>query len=84
MARHASPVTVTKTGIRNIVIAMAALTAFVVAMIASYSGAFAKPTLHHLTVAVAAPEQVVDADSQPGSVGRQRGWRRRRSAATGP
>ncbi len=50
-----------KTGIRNIVIAMAALTAFVVAMIASYSGAFAKPTLHHLTVAVAAPEQVVDA-----------------------
>ena len=60
MARHASPV-VTKTGIRNIVIAMAALTAFVIAMIASYSGAFAKPTLHHLTVAVAAPEQVVDA-----------------------
>ena len=60
MARHASP-PVTKTGIRNIVIAMAALTAFVVAMIASYSGAFARPTLHHLTVAVAAPEQVVDA-----------------------
>ena len=60
MARHASPV-VTKTGIRNIVIAMAALTAFVIVMIASYSGAFAKPTLHHLTVAVAAPEQVVDA-----------------------
>jgi hypothetical protein len=60
MAQHASP-SVTKTGIRNIVIAMAALTAFVVAMIASYSGAFAKPTLHHLTVAVSAPEQVVDA-----------------------
>lgn len=43
------------------VLAMAALTVFVVAMIASYSGAFARPTLHHLTVAVAAPEQVVDA-----------------------
>ena len=40
---------------------MAALTMFVVAMIASYSGAFARPTLHHLTVAVAAPAQVVDA-----------------------
>ena len=36
------------------------LTVFVVAMIASYSGAFAKPTLHHLTVAVAGPQQVVD------------------------
>jgi hypothetical protein len=40
----------TKTGIRNIALAMMALTVFVVAMIASYSGAFAKPTLHHLTV----------------------------------
>ncbi|MDT5323266.1 MAG: hypothetical protein QOF25_418 [Mycobacterium sp.] len=30
-------------------------------MIASYSGAFAKPTLHHLNVAVAGPQQVVDA-----------------------
>lgn len=43
------------------VLAMTALTVFVIAMIASYAGAFAKPTLHHLTVAVAAPEQVVDA-----------------------
>src|SRR5215218_2519132 len=59
MARHASP-TVTTSGIRNMVIAMTALTLFVVAMIASYSGAFARPTLHHLTVAVAAPEQIVD------------------------
>jgi hypothetical protein len=42
-------------------LAMIALTAFVVAMIASYSGAFASPTLHHLTVAAAAPEQVVSA-----------------------
>ena len=59
MARHASP-EMTKTGIRNMALAMMALTMFVVAMIASYSGAFARPTLHHLTVAVAAPEQVVD------------------------
>jgi hypothetical protein len=64
MARHASPA-LTKTGVRNVVLAMAALTVFVVAMIASYSGAFARPTLHHLTVAMAAPEQIVDA------VGRQ-------------
>ena len=62
MARHASPeTTMTRTGIRNMVLAMTALTMFVVAMIASYSGAFARPTLHHLTVAVAAPEQVVEA-----------------------
>jgi hypothetical protein len=60
MARHASP-TPTKTGIRTVILTMAALTLFVVAMIASYSGAFARPTLHHLTVAVAAPEQIVDA-----------------------
>jgi hypothetical protein len=60
MARHASP-EMTKSGIRNVVLAMAALTVFVVAMIASYSGAFARPTLHHLTVAVAAPRQLVDA-----------------------
>nr|WP_102143839.1 DUF3533 domain-containing protein [Mycobacterium sp. QGD 101] len=42
-------------------LAMVALTIFVVAMIASYSGAFAKPTLHHLTVAVAAPERMAGA-----------------------
>ncbi len=60
MAKHASP-EVTRNGIRNIVLAMMALTVFVVAMIASYAGAFAKPTLHHLTVAVAAPEKIVDA-----------------------
>ena len=39
---------------------MIGLTLLVIAMIASYSGAFAKPTLHHMTVAVAAPEQVVN------------------------
>ena len=60
MARHASP-DVAKSGIRNMVLAMTALTVFVIAMIASYAGAFAKPTLHHLTVAVAAPENVIDA-----------------------
>ena len=55
------PADVAKSGIRNMVLAMTALTVFVIAMIASYAGAFAKPTLHHLTVAVAAPEKVVDA-----------------------
>lgn len=60
MARHATP-EMTKTGIRNMVLAMVALTMFVVAMIASYSGAFARPTLHHLTIAVTAPQQVIDA-----------------------
>jgi hypothetical protein len=60
MAEHASPA-VTRTSIRTMIFAMAALTLFVVAMIASYSGAFARPTLHHLTVAVAAPQQIVDA-----------------------
>lgn len=60
MARHASPET-PKAEIRSVVLAMMALSAFVVAMIASYSGAFARPALHHLTVAVAAPEHVVDA-----------------------
>ena len=60
MARHASP-EIARSGIGKTLLAMAVLTAFVVAMIASYSGAFARPTLHHLTVAVAAPEQVVSA-----------------------
>jgi len=46
--------------IRNMALVMAALAVFVIAMIASYSGAFAKPTLHHLNVAVAAPQQLVD------------------------
>jgi hypothetical protein len=46
--------------IRNMASVMAVLAVFVIAMIASYSGAFAKPTLHHLNVAVAAPQQLVD------------------------
>lgn len=49
-----------RTDVRNLVLVMAALAVFVVAMIASYSGAFAKPTLHHLNVAVAGPQQFVD------------------------
>ena len=46
--------------VRNMVIVMAALAVFVIAMIASYSGAFAKPTLHHMSVAVSGPQQLVD------------------------
>jgi hypothetical protein len=49
-----------RAALRTTAIAMIGLTLFVVAMIASYSGAFAKPTLHHMAVAVAAPQQVVD------------------------
>ncbi|MDZ7886875.1 MAG: hypothetical protein U5N53_30055 [Mycobacterium sp.] len=40
---------------------MVTFTLLVLAMIASYAGAFAKPTLHHLDVAVAAPQQMFDA-----------------------
>ena len=46
--------------VRNMTLVMAALAVFVIAMIASYSGAFAKPTLHHMSVAVAGPQQIVD------------------------
>ena len=49
-----------RAAIRTMVLAMIGLAAFVIAMIASYSGAFAKPTLHHMTVAVAGPQQMVD------------------------
>lgn len=52
---------VSRTDLRNMALAMAALTVFVIAMIASYSGAFAKPTLRHLDVAMAGPQQIVDA-----------------------
>jgi hypothetical protein len=54
---------ISRTDLRNMAVLMAALTVFVIAMIASYSGAFAKPTLHHMNVAVAGPQQVVDAIS---------------------
>jgi hypothetical protein len=49
-----------RAAIRTTAMAMIRLTLFVIAMIASYSGAFAKPTLHHMAVAVAGPQQVVD------------------------
>ncbi len=49
-----------RAAIRTMVLAMVGLTSFVIAMIASYSGAFANPTLHHMTVAVAGPEQLVE------------------------
>ncbi|MET0473908.1 MAG: hypothetical protein ABW001_04640 [Mycobacterium sp.] len=49
-----------RTDVRNMALVMAALAIFVIAMIASYSGAFAKPTLHHMNVAVAGPQQLVD------------------------
>ncbi|WNG85217.1 hypothetical protein C6A87_014660 [Mycobacterium sp. ITM-2016-00317] len=49
-----------RSAVRTTVLALTALTIFVLAMIASYAGAFAKPTLHQMTVAVAAPAPVVD------------------------
>jgi hypothetical protein len=49
-----------RAAIRTTALAMIGLTLFVIAMIASYSGAFAKPTLHHMSVAVAALQPVVD------------------------
>lgn len=55
--------------IRNMAMVMAALAVFVIAMIASYSGAFAKPTLHHLDVAVAGPQHLVDGMRGQGTLG---------------
>lgn len=52
---------ITRTQVRHVVLAMVTFTLLVLAMIASYAGAFAKPTLHHLDVAVAAPQQMLDA-----------------------
>ena len=63
MAKHQAPdrhPVHDRAAVRTTALAMIGLTLFVIAMIASYSGAFAKPTLHHMTVAVAAPERVVD------------------------
>ncbi|MGW0160994.1 hypothetical protein ACWDUN_16960 [Mycobacterium sp. NPDC003323] len=61
MARHrdTAPV-VTAAQVRNVLLAMGVFTALVLAMIASYAGAFAKPTLRHLDVAVAGPQQLID------------------------
>ncbi|MGB0971468.1 MAG: hypothetical protein ACPGVG_10955 [Mycobacterium sp.] len=66
MGKHYAPQTEksdnrpSRMDIRNMALVMAALAVFVIAMIASYSGAFAKPTLHHLAVAVAGPQQLVE------------------------
>jgi hypothetical protein len=49
-----------RAAVRTMALAMVGLTIFVIAMIASYSGAFAKPTLHHMEVAVAGPEQIIN------------------------
>src|SRR5260221_10970417 len=63
MAKHQAPDRhpgLDRAAIRTTALAMIGLTIFVIAMIASYSGAFAKPTLHRMAVAVAGPQQVVD------------------------
>ncbi|KWX67177.1 hypothetical protein [Mycobacterium sp. NAZ190054] len=63
MGRHhtpARPGVTDRSALRTTVLALTALTVLVLAMVASYAGAFAKPTLHHLTVAVSAPQQIVD------------------------
>ena len=52
---------ITRTQVRHVALTMVTFTLLVLAMIASYAGAFAKPTLHHLDVAVAAPQQMIDA-----------------------
>jgi hypothetical protein len=63
MAKHQAPERHPlrdRAAVRTVALAMVGLTFFVLAMIASYSGAFAKPTLHHMSVAVAGPQQLVD------------------------
>ena len=63
MAKHQAPERHPlrdRAAIRTTALAMIGLTVFVIAMIASYSGAFAKPTLHHMAVAVAGPQRLVD------------------------
>jgi hypothetical protein len=63
MAKHQAPErhpARDRAAVRTVVLAMIGLALLVIAMLASYSGAFAKPTLHLMTVAVAAPEQVVN------------------------
>jgi hypothetical protein len=63
MAKHRAPErhpVRDRAAVRTVALAMIGLTLFVLAMIASYSGAFAKPTLHHMSVAVTGPQQLVD------------------------
>lgn len=62
MGKHRdTPPAVTPAQIRNVALAMGVFTALVLAMIASYAGAFAKPTLRHMDIAVAAPTQLIEA-----------------------
>ena len=49
-----------RTALRVTALALLGMMLVVIAMIASYSGAFAKPELHNLSVAVAGPPQMVD------------------------
>jgi hypothetical protein len=63
MGRHHTPEPLPardRAAVRTTALALFALALVVVAMIASYSGAFAKPTLHDRNVAVAAPAPVLD------------------------
>ena len=63
MAKHHAPdahPVHDRAAVRTTVLAMVGVTLFVIAMIASYSGAFAKPMLHHMSVAVAGPPALVD------------------------
>lgn len=63
MAKHQAPEphpVRDRSAVGAVAVTMIGLTLFVLAMIASYSGAFAKPTLHHMDVAVVAPQQIVD------------------------
>ena len=56
MAKHQAPDRYPvrdRAAVRTTALAMIGLTLFVIAMIASYSGAFARPTLHQMAVAVA-------------------------------
>lgn len=70
MGKHHGPATthpeprghgLTRTQVRHVMLAMVTFTLLVLAMVASYAGAFAKPALRHLEVAVAAPQPMIDA-----------------------
>lgn len=53
--------------VRNVVAAMIGITIFVAAMLASYSGAFAKPTPRHLEIAIVADAATIRMiQQQPG------------------
>jgi len=85
MAKHQAPdrhPVHDRVAIRTTALAMAGLTLFVIAMIASYSGAFAKPMLHHMAVAVAVPNRSSTASVARCVVGHG-SWRRRRRPRAG-